>query len=104
MLAACLDDEIIQLGRRDLKDFEGTYDAVVASDVLPANVRADVVIMLPDTRGSSGTGTVTNRGTVRKVTIEGADRVIELLEHYVPHTTARGSSDDGAPGVRRGCP
>ena len=61
----------------------GGYDAAVVSDDLPAGVHADVVITLPDTRGSGGTGTVERDGVVQEVTIGGAARVVELLDQYL---------------------
>jgi hypothetical protein len=60
----------------------GDYDAAVVSDALPAGVRAGVVITLPDTQGSGGTGTVRTRGVVHQVSIAGAGRVVELLDEY----------------------
>ena len=62
----------------------GGYDAAVVSDGLPAGVRAGVVITLPDTRGSGGTGTVERDGVVHEVSIGGAARVVELLDQYLP--------------------
>lgn len=82
MLSAGSGDEVVQ-GRRGTS-CEGGYDAAVVSDELPAGVRADVVITLPDTRGSGGTGTVRRGGDVHEVTIAGAERVVELLEEYAP--------------------
>lgn len=82
MLRASEDDDVIQLGRGALAGHEGGYDAAVVSDELPAGVRAGVVITLPDTRGSGGTGTVRRGETVEEVEIAGAERVVELLEQY----------------------
>ncbi len=78
MLAAGSDDNVVKRGRN------GRYDAAVVSDELRPGVHADVVITLPDTRGSGGTGTVTRGGVVHEVSIGGAARVVELLEEYVP--------------------
>ncbi len=82
MLSASLQDEIVQVGRRGLEAYQGEYDAAVVSEDLPESVRADVVITLPDTRGSGGTGTVTCGEAVYEVTIAGAERVVALLEQY----------------------
>ena len=83
MLSAGFGDEVVQVGRSGLKA-PGGYDAAVVSDQLPEGVRADVVITLPDTRGSAGTGTVQEGQAVHDVTIGGAERVVQLLEQYVP--------------------
>jgi hypothetical protein len=85
MLRAADDDDIVQLGRAGLAGHEGGYDAAVVSDDLPEGVRAGVVITLPDTRGSGGTGTVRRGEVVDEVDIAGAERVVELLEQYAVH-------------------
>lgn len=84
MLSAGSDDEIVQVGRGGLQAHRGGYDAAVVSDHLPGTVRADVVITLPDTRGSGGTGTVSSGEAVYEVRISGAEQVVELLEQYSP--------------------
>lgn len=84
MLSARFDDEVVQVGRRGLQGAGGDYEAAVISDRLPEGVRADVVITLPDTRGSGGVGTITRGEVVSDVGIGGAERVVELLEQYVP--------------------
>ena len=76
-------DDVVQVGRKGM-EAPGHYDAAVVSDKLPDGVRADVLITLPDTRGSGGTGTVSCGDVVYEVTIAGAERVVELLEQYVP--------------------
>ena len=85
MLSSAHDDDVTQLGRDGTTVGGDGYDAAVVSDELPHGVRAGVVIVLPDTRGSSGKGTVTSGGVVHEVSIEGAEGVVELLEEYVPH-------------------
>ena len=82
MLRASDDDDVIQLGRGGLAGHQGGYDAAVVSDDLPDGVEAGVVITLPDTRGSGGTGTVRRGEIVQEVDIAGAERVVELLEQY----------------------
>ena len=82
MLTARAGDRVVQMGGRRLEP--QNYDAAVVSDELPAGVRAGVVITLPDTRGNGGTGTVRTGGVVHEVEIAGAERVVELLAHYVP--------------------
>jgi len=82
MLLASDDDDVVQLSRTGATAYEGGYDAAVVSDELPEGVRAGVVITLPDTRGSGGTGTVRRGEVVREVDIAGAERVVELLEQY----------------------
>lgn len=84
LLSAGFGDEVVQVGRCGLSAPNGGYDAAVVSDRLPEGVRADVVITLPDTRGSGGTGTVTSGEALQEVSIGGAERVVELLEQYVP--------------------
>ncbi len=76
-------DEVVQVSRRGVAPQAG-YDAAVVSDVLPEGVRADVVITLPDTRGSGGTGTVRSGQGVSEVSISSPEQVVELLESYVP--------------------
>lgn len=87
MLKATDVDDIVQLGRNGLAGHEGGYDAAVVSDELPEGVRAGVVITLPDTRGSGGTGTVRRGDEVQEVSIAGAERVVELLEQYAGAST-----------------
>jgi hypothetical protein len=82
MLLAADDDDVVQLSRTGVDGYEGGFDAAVVSDELPEGVRAGVVITLPDTRGSGGTGTVRRGEVVREVDIAGAERVVELLEQY----------------------
>ncbi len=84
MLSVASHDEIVQAGRRGPYAYDGAYDAAVVSEDLPRSVRADVVITLPDTRGSGGIGTVTSGEAVYLVTIGGGERVIELLEQFSP--------------------
>lgn len=78
MLSADQQDDVVQRAP------DGHYDAAVVSDELPAGVQADVVITLPDTRGSGGIGTVRRADVVHDVSIGGAERVVELLEEYAP--------------------
>ena len=82
MLSASDHDDVVPLGRAGLAGHEGSYDAAVVSDELPEGVHADVVITLPDTRGSGGTGTVTTGDAVHEVNIAGAQRVVEILDQY----------------------
>lgn len=84
VLSAGSHDEVVQVGRTGATAPGGAYDAAVVSDQLPRGVHADVVITLPDTRGSGGTGTVTSGEAVHEVSIGGAERVVELLEQYSP--------------------
>ena len=67
-------------------DVDGVYDAAVVSDVVPQGIRAEVVITLPDTRGSGGTGTVRRGDVVHEASIASAERVVELLESYLPRS------------------
>jgi hypothetical protein len=80
MLQAGDHDDVVECGHGP--GTGGDYDAAVVSDELPDGVRAAVVISLPDTRGSGGTGTVRLGGMVHEVTIDGAARVAELLNQY----------------------
>lgn len=82
MLLASDDDDIVRLGGNGVAGHEGGYDAAVVSDELPAGIQAGVVITLPDTRGSGGTGTIRRGDDVRDVTIAGAEQVVELLDLY----------------------
>ena len=83
MLSAADGDDVVDRGHDGLAA-DGAYDAAVVSDELPAGVYAGVVITLPDTRGSAGTGTVRQGAVVDEVTIDGAERVVELLAQYAP--------------------
>ncbi len=85
LLSVRSDDEIVEVGRTRLTQLDGTYDAAIVSDELPEGARAGVVITLPDTRGSGGTGTVRSGEVVDEVNILGAETVIELLEKYAQH-------------------
>lgn len=85
LLSARHHDQIVAVGRTGLTGLDGAYDAAIVSDELPEGARAGVVITLPDTRGSGGTGTVRSGEVVDEVSIWGAGRVVELLEEYVPH-------------------
>ena len=84
MILAVCDDEVVQMNRSRLGAFACDYDAAVVSDELPDGIRTRAIIMLPDTRGGAGTGTVTSGQVVHEVSIDGAERVIELLEQYAP--------------------
>lgn len=84
MLVAVCNDEVVQMSRAGLRAFDSDYDAAVVSDELPDQIRARVVITLPDTRGGAGTGTVRSGDVVHAVPIAGAEQVVELLEHYSP--------------------
>ncbi len=83
--------EVVEAGRRarDLVASGGDYDAAVVSHELPAGVRAGVVITLPDTRGSGGTGTVRRGSRVESVQIGDARDVVELLDRYVPRRSSQ---------------
>ena len=87
MLSECFEAEVAQTGRGGAAS--GCYDAAIVSDRLPLGVRAAVVITLPDTRGSGGTGTVSTDGVVREVQISGPEVVIQLLDQHVPPRRAR---------------
>ncbi len=80
----CADDDVVQFDVSKISAFHGRYDAAVVSDELPDGIEADVVITLPDTRGSGGTGTVTRGTLVEEVNISGAEAVIDLLDRYAP--------------------
>jgi len=84
LLLEARDIEVVQLSRADPNAVRGGYDAAVVSDRLPVGVRADVVITLPDTRGSGGIGTVLSGDLMDEVTIGGAERIMELIEQYSP--------------------
>jgi hypothetical protein len=84
LLAAGSDDDVVHVSRNGLQALGGGYDAAVVSDQVPEGVRAEVVITLPDTRGSGGTGTVKSGEAVYEVNIGGAERVVELLDQYAP--------------------
>ena len=84
LLSAGSDDEVVQIGRVGIAAPDGGYDAAVISNQLPDGIRADVVITLPDTRGSGGAGTVRSGEVVHSVTIGGAEGVVALLEQYSP--------------------
>ena len=78
--------DFLQVGEPGAHDVDGVYDAAVVSDAVPDGIRAEVVITLPDTRGSGGTGTVRRGDVVDEVSIASAEEVVELLESYVPRS------------------
>lgn len=84
LISARFDDDVVEVDRSGVRPTPGGYDAAIISDRLPHGVRADVVITLPDTRGSGGIGTVRSGDVTRDVGIGGAERVVELLEQYAP--------------------
>jgi hypothetical protein len=84
LLSDTFEGEVVQLGSARREPSNGGYEAAVISDELPEGAHADVVITLPDTRGSSGFGTVRRGKFVDEVFIRGAEGVLELLEQYAP--------------------
>lgn len=80
-------DEVVQ-HRRDSATPGAAFDAAVVCIELPDDVHSDVVITLPDTRGSAGTGTVRNAQGLHEVEIEGLEQVINLLDEYAPRAAA----------------
>lgn len=74
--------EVVQLSRGTAHGYRAPYDAAVVADRLPSGVRADVVITLPDTRGSAGTGTVTIGNVDQEVSIAGFEDVMALLVQH----------------------
>ncbi len=88
MLTATRHDDVVTLGRAGFDGGGASYDAAVVSDRLPAGVRAGVVITLPDTRGSGGTGTIRTGELVQEVDIDGAQRVVDLLDEHLPRHPA----------------
>lgn len=86
MLSVSPNPDVVQVGERGFQGVHAVYDAAVVSDAVPEGVRAEVVITLPDTRGSGGTGTVRRGDVVQEVSIPSAERVVELLESYLPRS------------------
>lgn len=86
MLSASPYRDLVHVDEPGAHDVDGVYDAAVVSDAVPDGIRAGVVITLPDTRGSGGTGTVRRGDVVDEVSIASAEQVVELLESYVPHS------------------
>lgn len=78
--------DFVQVDEPGFQGVDGVYDAAVVSDAVPDGIRAEVVITLPDTRGSGGTGTVRSGDVVDEVSIASAEQVVELLESYVPRS------------------
>lgn len=86
MLSAEAGDEVVERCR-GVSPVNGlAFDAAVVSEELPDGVHAAVVITLPDTRGSGGTGTVRRGDVVQEVNIAGAEGVVELIEQYAPRS------------------
>ena len=86
MLSVSPNPDIVHVGEPGFQGIHAVYDAAVVSDAVPECVRAEVVITLPDTRGSGGTGTVRRGDVVQEVSIASAEQVVELLESYLPRS------------------
>ena len=84
LLSAASDDEVVQLRRTPGRALQGYYSVAVVSDELPVGVKADVVITLPDTRGSGGAGSVRRGRNLDEVSIQRVEQLLELLKQYVP--------------------
>ncbi len=84
ILAAHRADEVVQLTRSSHAPDEGAYDAAIVCAELPAGIRSNIVITLPDDRGSAGLGRVRYAGGVHDVRIDGPEQVIDLLDAYAP--------------------
>lgn len=84
LLATDGQDEIVQASRGNGPVPGGAYDAAVVATDLPGNVQTDVLITLPDTRGSAGTGTVKIDKVIHEVSITTVEQVMELLNRYAP--------------------
>lgn len=72
------------------------YDAAVTCTRLPADIRADVIVTLPDAHGSAGLGTVRTVYGSDEVRISGADQVLELLERYLPDHALLANPPEGS--------
>lgn len=80
-------DEVVQ-HHRDSTTRGVAFDAAVICNDLPDDVRSEIVITLPDSRGSAGTGTIRCAEGLREVQIQGLEQVIDLLDEYAPRSTA----------------
>lgn len=71
--------EVVAVGCSATSVPGGRFDAAVVCAELRPKVTANVVITLPDGRGSSGTGVVTDNQGVRSMRIDTVDDILELL-------------------------
>jgi len=95
ILSADGTNEIVQLGYGDAGHDGTSFDAAVVCIELPDGIRADVIITLPDSFGSGGPGSVRDADGVHTMQIDGAERVIDLLDEFVPrHDHSRSSGPD----------
>lgn len=77
--------EVVELARSGRAADERAYDAAIVCGSLPAGIRSEVVITLPDDLGSAGVGTLRLASGVREVQIDGPEQVIDLLDAHAPH-------------------
>lgn len=89
ILSADQVDEVVQHAHGGRAPDERAYDAAIVCPELPPGVRSDVVIVLPDGRGSAGVGTLRCAQGVHSVRIDGPEQVIELLDTYAPRDRCR---------------
>ena len=91
VLSASGTEEVVRFTGDAENQLAGEYDAAVVCTVLPDTIRSRVVITLPDSYGSGGTGVVRDHNGVHQVSINGPEQVIELLDKYAPRAGSHSS-------------
>lgn len=87
-------NEVVQLHASPVIDLTEPYDAAIVTGDPPNELRADVVIALPESE--SGMGHVITAGVDREVEVHSHRQVIDLLDEQFPRAGAgRRSTGDG---------
>ena len=95
VLSASGADEVVRFAAGGHELFGVEYDAAVICADLPDRIRSRVVITLPDCQGSGGTGLVRDQNGVHRVSINGPEQVIDLIDEYSPRVKSRGTARIG---------
>ena len=89
LLGSGADNDVVQFHDATELDLARRYDAAIVTIELLDDVRADVVITLPDTVAGSGMGHVTTATVDRDVALHSTQQVIDLLDEQFPTGVSR---------------
>lgn len=95
LLTSRVDHDVVQFHAATPDERAGLYDAAVVTKSLAGDVRADIVIVLPDAGSCAGPvagrgmGHVTTAGTDREVELVSHQQVIDLLDEQFPLAVSR---------------